>query len=916
VSRRAAAIILALVVAALVAIGLLVVPSSPIHDDATLGLDLQGGLEVTLQAVPPRDRELTEDDLDRAVEIMRDRVDKLGVAEPEIRKQGEDQITIGLAGVGDPRAAAEVIGKTAQLELFDLEANLVPPSIDAQKFPVAKSSVYDLLAGQQSLVNESEAESWYLFNKQRKLVAGPAPTKAQALRAHDGAVPEGFRLFGTPPKTVVVSCGVGEAVCPGVAEVNPKKNSFYLLRYDPPNVPEMTGAHLNLDGTRQDFDTTTSQPIVLLDFTDEGADRFQEITREEATRGKLLYNTVGQGQGEPDNFNQHFAIVLDREIKSWPSIDFNEYPGGISGDNGAQITGLGDLDEARDLALVLQTGALPVKFVTLDQTAISATLGEDSLQEALRAAIGGLILVALFLLIAYRSLGLVAVLGLGINAAFLYGTILLFDVTLTLPGFAGLILAIGVAADANIVIFERIKEEAAAGRSVRSAVFTGYSKGFSTIVDANVVTAITALVLFAVATAGVRGFAFMLLLGTVISLLTAVLVTRALLVLLARFSWFENPSFMGATPQRIPAWVKIDFVGKRRIWFGIAAAAIAISIGSIVVNGLNLGIDFEGGSQLGFTTPQAQSVSEVRDEMGRLGFADAQITGRGEEAAGGGFREFSIRTEELTTVEQERIQSALESGLDAEFTGTRNVSGSFSEQILRSAILAIFVSFLLITVYITIRFQWRFAVPILRTIVNDGLIALGIYSLSGREVSAATVAAFLTIIGYSIYDTIIVFDRVRENLPQMKRASIAQIVNQSVWETVRRSLATTFITLLPVSALFFFGGDTLKDFAFAILVGIGISAFSTLFIAAPFLAVLLERAPEYRRQAAARKDAAGEPAPELAAEAPPAQPADDLVPAAAGPASVVASPPAGQASSSRREKRRQRRSTKPHGRAR
>jgi SecD/SecF fusion protein len=302
--------------------------------------------------------------------------------------------------------------------------------------------------------------------------------------------------------------------------------------------------------------------------------------------------------------------------------------------------------------------------------------------------------------------------------------------------------------------------------------------------------------------------------------------------------------------------------------------------------------------------------------MGRLGFADAQITGRGEEAAGGGFREFSIRTEELTTVEQERIQSALESGLDAEFTGTRNVSGSFSEQILRSAILAIFVSFLLITVYITIRFQWRFAVPILRTIVNDGLIALGIYSLSGREVSAATVAAFLTIIGYSIYDTIIVFDRVRENLPQMKRASIAQIVNQSVWETVRRSLATTFITLLPVSALFFFGGDTLKDFAFAILVGIGISAFSTLFIAAPFLAVLLERAPEYRRQAAARKDAAGEPAPELAAEAPPAQPADDLVPAAAGPASVVASPPAGQASSSRREKRRQRRSTKPHGRAR
>ena len=217
---------------------------------------------------------------------------------------------------------------------------------------------------------------------------------------------------------------------------------------------------------------------------------------------------------------------------------------------------------------MLQTGALPVEFVTLDQTAISATLGKDSLNEAKKAAIVGLFLVALFLLIFYRFLGLIAVLGLGIYAAFLYAAILIFNVTLTLPGFAGLVLTLGVAADANVVIFERIKEEARAGRSVRAAIQTGYTKGFATIVDANVVTAITALVLFAVATSSVRGFALMLLIGTAISMLTAVLATRAFLSLLAGSKFLENPRVIGTSGGGIRPWLKIDFIGRRRLWFG------------------------------------------------------------------------------------------------------------------------------------------------------------------------------------------------------------------------------------------------------------------------------------------------------------------------------------------------------------
>ena len=211
---------------------------------------------------------------------------------------------------------------------------------------------------------------------------------------------------------------------------------------------------------------------------------------------------------------------------------------------------------------MLQTGALPVQFKTLEQTDVSATLGKDSLKQAQRAAIGGLIVVALFLLFLYRFLGLVAVIGLGIYAAFMYAAILLFGVTLTLPGFAGLILTIGVAADANVVIFERIKEEARAGKSVRAAIAAGYAKGFRTIVDANVVTAITALILFAVATASVKGFALMLLIGTAVSLITAVAATRAMLGLLAGFRWFENPSFMGAHHSQRGAFLQIDFMKR------------------------------------------------------------------------------------------------------------------------------------------------------------------------------------------------------------------------------------------------------------------------------------------------------------------------------------------------------------------
>ena len=736
---------------------------------------------------------------------------------------------------------------------------------------------------------------------------------------------------------IVVTCGTSAVVCPGVNESPPTRTYYYLLKYRPnaaSPIPEMTGRDLKLSGTQQDVDTTTGQPEVLLAFTGAGRKQFRAITKAEAVRGRTQFARFGSGQ-DPNNFNQHFAIVLDRDIKSFPSIDFNDFPSGIDPIQGARITGISSTQEAKDLALVLQTGALPVAFRQIERTDVSATLGKDSLKQAKTAALIGLLVVALFLLVFYRFLGVIAVIGLAIYAAFLYAAILLLNVTLTLPGFAGLILTIGVAADANVVIFERIKEEVRSGRSIRAAIGEGYRRGFHTIVDANVVTCITAFVLFAVATAQVKGFALMLLLGTVISLVTAVAATRAMLGLLAGFRWFNNPRFMGATGQTIPKWQQIDVNSRkrRRIWLSIATVAIIASVVVIAVKGLNLGIDFRGGTQITFRTPAPTSLSTVRNQMKAIGRGDAVVQGRGTSSGSDRYSSFQIRTKSLTATQQDALQTRLTDKLHATAGGVKNVSSSFSHQIARAAIYSVFVSFFLIALYITFRFQWRFAMPILRTLFNDILITLGVYALSGREVTTATVAAVLTVLGYSIYDTIIVFDRIRENMPLMPRAPFATIANYSLWQTMRRSLATTFITLLPVGSLLLFGGATLKDFAFALFVGIGLGAVSTFFVATPFLTVLMEHHPDFKRRVAtdsvegleAVEGITAEQAELLGVETqePAAEPVVDepavpeLAPAATGGDGVAAAAPAAPSKSqSKRERRRQRRSSRPHGRAR
>src|SRR5581483_5593042 len=517
----------------------------------------------------------------------------------------------------------------------------------------------------------------------------PTTGNAGLLDAHGGTTPAGWKVLKVPANSVVVTCSAKTtSVCPGDPLGLPANNGtdHYLFKHGTyagdryatdGKYPNMTGAELKLSGVRQDYDPNTGEPIVLLSFTGKGDKTFLQVTKNEATRGSIAGQTSGCGA------TCAFAIVLDNEIRSWPAIAPSQNPNGIDPrGTGAEINNIGSLSEAKQLALVLQTGALPVRFNTVEQTDVSATLGKDSLKQAQNAAIGGLIIVALFLLFLYRFLGLVAVLGLGIYACFMYAAILLFNVTLTLPGFAGLILTIGVAADANVVIFERIKEEARAGKSVRAAIATGYAKGFRTIVDANVVTAITALILFAVATAEVKGFALMLLIGTAVSLVTAVAATRAMLGLLAGFRWFENTRFMGAHHSQRGAFLQIDFMKRTMLWFAVSGCVLLIGVGSLAVRGLNLGIDFKGGVQITFRTPTYTSLSTVRGQTAAIGRGDAVVQGRGKSTNGGeDYKSFQIRLKKLKQGEQNKLQDLLTSKVHAQAQGVKNVSSSFGRQI-------------------------------------------------------------------------------------------------------------------------------------------------------------------------------------------------------------------------------------------
>jgi SecD/SecF fusion protein len=648
-------------------------------------------------------------------------------------------------------------------------------------------------------------------------------------------------LYTGLPTGVSVSQGTVLAVPQGTAVLQAVPSNFS----HPPTFADPTAQfyvlkdHVALFGNDitnpQQSTDQSGNPDVTFGFTSRGKVAFQRVTAAIARRGNLV---SGLGQ----TLNQHFAVALDTQLVTVPSIDFKTYPDGIPGDNGADITGGFTIQTAQDLATQLRLGALPINLKLISESQVSATLGKQALHQGLIAGAVGLLVVALFLLAFYRVLGVIAIGGLVLYGFYFYALIKLIPITLTLPGIAGLILTIGVAADANIVIFERVKEEIRAGRSIRQGIATGYRKGLTAIIDANVVTIMTAFILFVLATAGVQGFAFTLGIGTIVSLFTAVLATQAILTSMGSSRLISSPSALGAGGKR-RTW-RFDFMGASRFFFSMSGVILLVGALAIGGRGLNLGIDFTSGTRITASLINTASESQVRSVISSAGAVNPTVQKVANRALGSSV--FQISAKQLQPAGVAKARAALQSRFGVRSFDSSSVGPTFGRTVANSAVIAIIASLLVISAYVALRFEWKFAVPVLIALMHDLLITSGVYSLTGREVTTATVAALLTILGYSLYDTIIVFDRVRENVPRMPRAAFSQIVNRSMSEVLTRSLATTSCTLMPILALLLFGGSTLKDFAFALLIGVASGAYSSIFIASPVLTHWKEREPGYR----------------------------------------------------------------------
>jgi SecD/SecF fusion protein len=807
----------------------------------TLGLDLRGGLEVVLKARPIHGNTVSAQDLTNAANVMRRRIDPRGILQPEIRTSTADNtIDISIPGVKDPNAVANLL-VAGQLQSFNFYDFLTPVS-RVSTFQARPRSLFQMLTAAKPLIKAGQTPAgWALFNARTHNLVSRAgirsriePQKNQVLNdlhLPPNAQPPGTVWLAVPHGDAAVSCDTAVG-CPDVRSAG-HPIVWYLF-----HVPTSPGDMV--DGSQiasaQGTTDQNGQPIVALTYKNGGARDFQNITARIAQQGKIAGRDLLE------------AIIVDNQLVATPSVS-TAFTNGIDASiNGSEINHVTTSDASR-IALEIQSGTLPVKFSPYSQQLVSATLGKDSLRNGVIAGVAGLLFVMLFLILFYGFLGVIADIALLIYGLLLAGIVAALPVTMTLPGIAGTILTIGVAADANIVIFERVKEEVRAGKSMRAAIATGYRRGFHTIIDANVVTLIAAGVLYAAATSSVKGFALMLLIGVVTSIFTAVVATRAMLGVLSGFGFMTNRWVLGSigTGDR---WKRFDFIGRKRLWFAISGVIIAIGLISLLTTGLNRGIDFTGGSKLTFVTPKPESVGAATGAVTAAGVPEPQVQGVTSTRASSqssGYTQFQVESKFLSEATQTKLLTQLKTrfGQAARITDSQDVSSSFGQSVLDSAYLAVAFSLIIIFIYVSFRFEWKFAVPVMVALAHDILLTIGIYALAGRVVTADTVAAVLTVLGYSMYDTVIVFDRVRENIPILRRYTASQVVNESLAETITRSLNTSLVTLIPIVLLFIVGTGTLKDFAFALMVGIMAGAYSSIFIAAPLLAVFMEREPGY-----------------------------------------------------------------------
>jgi SecD/SecF fusion protein len=541
---------------------------------------------------------------------------------------------------------------------------------------------------------------------------------------------------------------------------------------------------------------------VQLKFDSEGAKQFGRIT---------------------EQYKGHrFAIVLDGVIQSAPVIRDAIYGGD------AVITGRFTEKEARGLASVLEN-PLQIPVSIEEERSVSPTLGMDSIRASILAGLMGLAITLVCVLIYYKLAGLVACLALLVNIVLLVGAFQLIPggVTLTLPGIAGIILTIGLAVDASVLIYERLREEMALGKSLKIAVQTAYQKAFSSIFDANVTTLITAAILFWKASGPVKGFAISLTLGILASLFTALIVGRNCL------GWFVDTGRVKRMSMlHLISSKNMNFLGKGFLACMCSLALLIAGASAFYLRGeKNFGVDFRGGDLITLSSPNTIDVGQVRDALKPLGLADASI----QESAQGGKSYITVRTPLNTSdkVEKQIIQAMPGAGFVVE--GSERVGALVGGELAKSSLVALGLGILGILIFVTFRFELSFAVGAIVALLHDVLMTVGVFALLGHELTLTMVGAVLTIAGYSINDTIVVYDRIREGLASGRRGTIEQIMNESINQTLSRTILTSTVTLIPILCLFLFGGAVLRDFSLAIIIGVVVGTYSSIFIASPIV---------------------------------------------------------------------------------
>ena len=598
--------------------------------------------------------------------------------------------------------------------------------------------------------------------------------------------------------------GAGNEVLPSLDE----EGQFYILE----KAPVVTGEEL-VDA-QPDFDQN-GRPAVSFRFNPTGARKFGDYTAE--------------------NVGNPFAIVLDGEVISAPVIQ-SHIPGGSG-----IITGNFTVEESTNLAVLLRAGALPAGLEFLEERTVGPELGQDSIDAGKIACIVAFAMVLVFMFLSYGTFGIFANIALIINVGLIFGLLSLIGATLTLPGIAGIVLTIGMAVDANVLVFERIREEIKSARGPARAIELGYEKALSAITDANITTFITALILYAMGSGPVRGFAITLGLGIITSVFTAIFVTRLIVII-----WFERKRpktvLQGRALRLVPKDTSWDFFRRWKVSLGVSALLIVIAMGSFAIQGLNFGIDFKGGTTIRTQSAEQVDIGQYRDAIGTLDLGDVSITQVFDPTFGPDQNVAMIRIqaqegEEAVTAEVTRqVEAALQQVIpDLTFTAVESVGPKVSGELIQTAVIAVVLAIAAVLFYIWLRFEWQFAVGAVAALVHDVVLTIGVFSELQIQFDLAIIAALLTIVGYSLNDTVVVFDRVRENLRKYKKKPLSEVLNLSINETLSRTVMTSATTLLALLALYVLGGDVIRGFVFAMIWGVIVGTYSSVFVASTIL---------------------------------------------------------------------------------